>query len=184
MDSRALQESGTSASIGGDQTHLLQEILSKLQVLQESHRSLAASVALIEGRVNVSSETRHVHSTDRSAAHGYDGKQQTSPTRMVNQLHGSPVLLPFAELASSPKTAPVEGSASLATQNGLTTPTTQPAAPTKIILSTYPNQPGISPCKMNWGHPDPQQRGPVVCNRSSPSTIRRRNGKCAIGYSV
>ncbi|KAI9158823.1 GTP cyclohydrolase [Paramyrothecium foliicola] len=52
----------------------------------------------------------------------------------------------------------------------------------RIILTTYPKQTGINPLPLRWGHPDVQQRGPVVVLRS-PSTIRRRNavGAAQIG---
>jgi hypothetical protein len=42
--------------------------------------------------------------------------------------------------------------------------------------STYPGQSGINSLPMDWGHRDPQERGPVVVSRN-PTTIRRRNGK-------
>jgi GTP cyclohydrolase N terminal len=45
-----------------------------------------------------------------------------------------------------------------------------------IVRRTYPGQSGINPLPMDWGHKDPQQRGPVVVSRSQ-TTIRRRNGK-------
>lgn len=43
------------------------------------------------------------------------------------------------------------------------------------VRSTYPKQIGIKPLPLNWGHVDPNQRGPVVVSRAT-STIRRRNG--------
>jgi len=55
----------------------------------------------------------------------------------------------------------------------------------KIILTSYPNQPGVDPCPMNWGSPNPEERGPVVVSRSR-STIGRRNAVGAHGgsYSI
>ena len=38
-----------------------------------------------------------------------------------------------------------------------------------------PDNPGINPLPMDWGHKDPQKRGPVIVSRNS-TTIRRRNG--------
>ncbi|QUC19409.1 uncharacterized protein UV8b_03650 [Ustilaginoidea virens] len=52
----------------------------------------------------------------------------------------------------------------------------------RIVLTTYPKQTGISPLAMDWGNVDPLRRGPVVVSRS-PSTIRRRNGPGG-SYSV
>ncbi|OBT65982.1 hypothetical protein VE03_03158 [Pseudogymnoascus sp. 23342-1-I1] len=53
------------------------------------------------------------------------------------------------------------------------------------VSSTYPGQSGINPLPMDWGHKDPQMRGPVVVSRSQ-STIRRRNAIGAHGgsYSI
>ncbi|KAJ3046315.1 Uracil-regulated protein 1 [Rhizophlyctis rosea] len=55
----------------------------------------------------------------------------------------------------------------------------------RIILTTYPGQVGISPIPLNWGHPDPKIRGPVVASRI-PSSIKLRNAIGAHGgaYSV
>ena len=45
-----------------------------------------------------------------------------------------------------------------------------------MAYRTYPGQSGINPLPMDWGHKDPQERGPVVVSRGQ-TTIRRRNGK-------
>lgn len=51
---------------------------------------------------------------------------------------------------------------------------------------TYPKQTGIKPIPLNWGAPEPQERGPIVVSRYS-NTIRRRNGTlyamCCIVWS-
>lgn len=44
-----------------------------------------------------------------------------------------------------------------------------------VSCRTYPGQSGINPLPMDWGHKDPQERGPVVVSRTQ-TTIRRRNG--------
>ncbi|KAF4512647.1 hypothetical protein G6O67_000001 [Ophiocordyceps sinensis] len=61
----------------------------------------------------------------------------------------------------------------------------KPGFTSRIVLTTYPKQIGIDPVPIDWGNPDPQQRGPVVVSRS-PSTIRRRNAIGAHGgsYSI
>jgi hypothetical protein len=51
-----------------------------------------------------------------------------------------------------------------------------------MFCRTYPGQSGINPLPMDWGHKDPQQRGPVVVSRGA-TTIRRRNGKSPIPIS-
>ncbi|KAL2753938.1 hypothetical protein ACRALDRAFT_1062918 [Sodiomyces alcalophilus JCM 7366] len=64
-------------------------------------------------------------------------------------------------------------------------PTQKSGFTSRIILTTYPKQIGINPLPVNWGHADPQIRGPVVVSRLS-STIRRRNGEMRHGgsYSI
>ncbi|KAI5278735.1 hypothetical protein KEM52_004615, partial [Ascosphaera acerosa] len=58
------------------------------------------------------------------------------------------------------KPTPVETSAT----------TTDPRArPPPIVLTTYPDEPGIDPIPLDWGNPDPHQRGPVVASRRKPS---------------
>ncbi|KAJ3111649.1 hypothetical protein HDU96_005485 [Phlyctochytrium bullatum] len=55
----------------------------------------------------------------------------------------------------------------------------------RIVLTTYPGQVGINPIPLNWGHPDPEIRGPIVASRN-PSSIKVRNAIGAHGgsYSV
>lgn len=47
---------------------------------------------------------------------------------------------------------------------------------------TYPKQIGIKPFPMKWGAADPKERGPIVVSRYA-STIRKRNGAFAIGFT-
>ncbi|KAJ1515028.1 Uracil-regulated protein 1 [Coelomomyces lativittatus] len=54
--------------------------------------------------------------------------------------------------------------------------------PYRVILTTYPGQVGIHPINLNWGHPDPKHRGPIVVSRH-PDTIRVRNSIGAHGGS-
>jgi hypothetical protein len=55
----------------------------------------------------------------------------------------------------------------------------------RIVLTTYPKQIGVKPFPMEWGHPDPQVRGPVTVSRAA-STIGKRNAIGAHGgsYSI
>ncbi|KAI8848091.1 GTP cyclohydrolase N terminal-domain-containing protein [Chytridium lagenaria] len=55
----------------------------------------------------------------------------------------------------------------------------------RIILTTYPGQVGINPIPLNWGHPDPHIRGPIVASRN-PTSLKVRNAIGAHGgsYSV
>lgn len=184
MGSQAPTGVGTAAP-RADQTLMLQEILSTLKTLQQSHSTLAASVAVIEDRVSTLTDIRHIHDGTRQQAQGLDRKQHSSPALIGNHLQGSPALIPF-ELASSPKSLPADRSTETTTHVGKASHTAYPTAATtssKIILSTYPHQSGIDPITMVWGDPDPMQRGPVVVSRA-PSTIRRRNGRCTGFHST
>ncbi|KAL7943023.1 GTP cyclohydrolase [Trichoderma barbatum] len=61
-------------------------------------------------------------------------------------------------------------------------PSSRTGFTSRIVLTTYPKQIGIDPFQMDWGNPDPLQRGPVVVSRAA-STIRRRNGSGG-SYSI
>ena len=55
----------------------------------------------------------------------------------------------------------------------------------RVILTTYPNQVGIDPYPLNFGHPDAQIRGPILASRH-PDSVKRRNAIGSYGgsYSI
>ncbi|KAK1225599.1 hypothetical protein PQX77_011459 [Marasmius sp. AFHP31] len=57
--------------------------------------------------------------------------------------------------------------------------------PGRVLLTTYPDQHGISPVKLTWGASSPLERGPVICSRL-PGSIRQRNaiGAHSGSYSI
>ncbi|KAH6892740.1 cyclohydrolase [Coprinopsis sp. MPI-PUGE-AT-0042] len=57
--------------------------------------------------------------------------------------------------------------------------------PGRVLLTTYPDQHGITPYPLQWGSPDPLTRGPVICSRLH-SSIKARNalGAHAGSYSI
>ncbi|KDN48193.1 hypothetical protein K437DRAFT_255616 [Tilletiaria anomala UBC 951] len=55
-------------------------------------------------------------------------------------------------------------------------------ANTRVILTSYPNQVGIDPYPLSFGHPDPQVRGPVLASRH-PGSIKLRNAIGTYGGS-
>ncbi|RXW21778.1 hypothetical protein EST38_g4052 [Candolleomyces aberdarensis] len=57
--------------------------------------------------------------------------------------------------------------------------------PGRVNLTTYPDQHGIAPQRLQWGAADPAVRGPVICSRL-PSSIKQRNalGAHAGSYSI
>jgi hypothetical protein len=57
--------------------------------------------------------------------------------------------------------------------------------PDRIILTTYPNQTGIHPIPMHWGHSDPQIRGPIVVSRAGTNMkIRNAIGASSGSYCI
>ncbi|RCH93831.1 Uracil-regulated protein 1, partial [Rhizopus stolonifer] len=54
--------------------------------------------------------------------------------------------------------------------------------PSRVILTTYPNQHGIQPIPMEWGAQDPKTRGPIVASRHAES-IKKRNAIGSYGGS-
>ncbi|KAF9258258.1 hypothetical protein L218DRAFT_1005186 [Marasmius fiardii PR-910] len=57
--------------------------------------------------------------------------------------------------------------------------------PGRILLTTYPDQHGISPVNIVWGAPSPLERGPIICSRL-PGSIGKRNaiGAHSGSYSI
>ncbi|KAH9948849.1 GTP cyclohydrolase N terminal-domain-containing protein [Amylocystis lapponica] len=57
--------------------------------------------------------------------------------------------------------------------------------PSRVMLTTYPDQYGIKPFLLTWGAQDPSVRGPVICSRL-PSSIKQRNaiGAHSGSYSI
>ncbi|KAI0087850.1 GTP cyclohydrolase N terminal-domain-containing protein [Irpex rosettiformis] len=57
--------------------------------------------------------------------------------------------------------------------------------PSRVMLTTYPDQHGIKPYPLKWGAADPATRGPVICSRL-PTTIKQRNaiGAHSGSYSI
>ena len=164
------------AGIPPNQSELLAQIMSTLQSIQRDYRHLPAAVDRIQGQVNVLAGIKQV----RDAAN----TQQV----LVNSIAPIPLPIPSGRGSSgavqdhtghpeSPRT-----SESISQHDAPVPVLSFPSRPkqsiiaSRIILTTYPGQSGVDPLIMNWGHPDPLQRGPVVVTRNQ-STIRRRNGK-------
>ncbi|KIJ46079.1 hypothetical protein M422DRAFT_250509 [Sphaerobolus stellatus SS14] len=57
--------------------------------------------------------------------------------------------------------------------------------PSRVILTTYPDQTGIKPFPLTWGAPDPAVRGPIIPSRL-PSSLKQRNsiGAHSGSYSI
>ena len=149
--------------------NLLSQIQATLQSMQQNYVALSAAVETINGRINVLSGVKEVlDNADR------EPRPSPSTSKAQHVETGAAV----GEVSNATDSA-ISNSAR---SDGEPLPISSPAVSSKpnhssrIILTTYPGQSGIDPLKMNWGHKDPIQRGPVVVSRSQ-STLRRRNGE-------
>ncbi|KAM0181053.1 hypothetical protein ACHAPF_001794 [Botrytis cinerea] len=160
-----------------DQTALMQEILNSIKSLQLNQVQLSSNVDAITGRVNVLAgmkEVRDVASTDSSSISKpseplASNDESASKDENEAEVPKSPTIS-----AAKPDETPIPSY----TQKAST-------GTSRIILTTYPGQSGINPLPMEWGHSDPQIRGPVVVSRAT-ETARRRNAIGAHGgsYSI
>lgn len=151
---------------------LLSEILSTLKKMQVDHVQLAANVESLQSRV----ETQYTLTQLRNQSRG---SIKDSPSL-------DPLNLPKAAngMSSSPPTSSTLSDA--LTQKPPPSPTARKTSVmSRIILTTYPGQSGIDPVPLDWGNPDPANRGPVVVSRHH-NTLRRRNAIGAHGgsYSI
>ncbi|KAL5351554.1 hypothetical protein ACLOAV_003414 [Pseudogymnoascus australis] len=165
------------AEPAADQTALMKDVLEALKVLTANQTQLAANVDAINGRVNILAGIKEVE----HAATASSSSQQVPPSTTAHidnkEDHDAGVPESPTVIAAEVDHANMPSTAS---------PSSPHHAPTsRIILTTYPGQSGINPLPMDWGHKDPQTRGPVVVSRSQ-STIRRRNAIGAHGgsYSI
>ncbi|CAD6439631.1 a8ff98e7-32b0-4d01-89b9-984e4bf18870 [Sclerotinia trifoliorum] len=162
-----------------DQTALMQEILNSIKSLQLNQSQLASNVDAITGRVNVLAgmkEVRDVASTDSATI-----PNPSEPIASSDESTSKDDAFKDADVPKSP-------TISAAKPEETPIPSYPQKASTgtsRIILTTYPGQSGINPLPMEWGHSDPQIRGPVVVSRAT-ETARRRNAIGAHGgsYSI
>ncbi|KAF4634663.1 hypothetical protein G7Y89_g3442 [Cudoniella acicularis] len=167
------------ASSSPDQTALMKEVLEALKTLQTNQIQLASNVDAISGRVNVLAGMKEVRDVATESSNEALNKTTDpipipipiEPTIPDEAIPNSPSL-PATQIVGDKGVVPASHAR-------------KPSTTSRIILTTYPNQSGINPLPMDWGHKDPQQRGPVVVSRN-PTTIRRRNAIGAHGgsYSI
>ncbi|RDL35096.1 RibA-like protein [Venustampulla echinocandica] len=163
------------ASTPPDQTALMKEVLGALKSLQTSQVQLASNIDAISGRVNVLAGMKEVNDVAVDPS-------PRAPKKKVESDDAHPhedEIVPTSPSLSSAQISEdkVTAQATHARKSS--------AGTSRIILTTYPGQSGINPLPMDWGHIDPQQRGPVVVSRNQ-TTIRRRNAIGAHGgsYSI
>ncbi|CZS90773.1 related to bifunctional GTP cyclohydrolase II/3, 4-dihydroxy-2butanone-4-phosphate synthase [Rhynchosporium agropyri] len=156
-----------------DQTGLLKEVLEAVKALTMNQTLLTSQVDAISGRVNVLSGLKEV----RDAAEEESASKSSVKRIEPQALHESPSsddIVPQSPSLPATEIGSLAGPSSPSTAlEHLRKPSTA-GGTSRIILTTYPSQSGINPLPMDWGHKDPQERGPVVVSRTQ-TTIRRRN---------
>lgn len=159
-----------------DQHELLKQILSAVQSIQEDCQNLSAAVESIQAQVDTLSEGKKVHDTAGRNHPSQEGIAPAPPSAMGDQRVASDTEPGSNAHASSLEFGSAGPSEAYGDGDYLHGRKSSTTATSRIILTTYPNQSGIDPLIMNWGHIDPLERGPVVVSRSQ-SSVRRRNGK-------
>lgn len=141
---------------------MLEKIFHTVQSIEQHYQKLSENVDSIQGQVNFLSGVKQVNNSL---------VELRSPR--IHPTPSSPAVAIDQQLQNDTR-AVITGQAQT---HSIDEPTLhRPKSSARIILTTYPGQSGIDPLVMNWGHPDPIRRGPIVVSRSQ-STIRRRNGE-------
>ena len=157
---------------GGGNDGVLNEILSTLKKMQVDHSHLAASVESLQSRVETQSALNQLRNQSRGSIKDSPSLDPLTLPRSANGMSSSPPSSTNLDSHFAQKAPP--------------SPSTRKTAVTsRIILTTYPGQSGIDPIPLDWGNPNPSQRGPVIVSRMQ-NTIRRRNAIGAYGgsYSI
>ncbi|KAF2742238.1 GTP cyclohydrolase II [Sporormia fimetaria CBS 119925] len=148
---------------------LLKEILETVRSLKQENSQLASALDAINGRVNMLAGVKQLQDDAAEApANGHTSTHKEEESEAEKTVEAvSHQYEPPAPVAEAVPRRPSVSKFS------------------KIVLTSYPNQAGVDPLPMDWGHKDPAVRGPVVVSRH-PSTIRRRNAIGAHGgsYSI
>ncbi|THG98348.1 hypothetical protein EW026_g3819 [Hermanssonia centrifuga] len=98
----------------------------------------------------------------------------------------SPPATPISSVTNASILATVSGGASATSDKQLTDKEREKLLyPSRVMLTTYPDQYGIKPYHLTWGATDAAVRGPVICSRL-PSSIKQRNaiGAHSGSYSI
>ena len=160
------------SSVAPDQIgSALQDIQKSLQDLRRDYQVLANDIDSINGKVNVLSSVKQIHSNASSTLEEApsSGNGSSLPLEAATPALTVGGEQPVAQDVGAPNTSERRQSIT-----------------SRIILTTYPGQSGIEPVRMSWGDKDFVKRGPVVVSRQK-ATIRRRNGKriyCCKVYGV
>ncbi|KZS96075.1 hypothetical protein SISNIDRAFT_451756 [Sistotremastrum niveocremeum HHB9708] len=156
---------------------ILTQILSQLETLTVQQQTLQAKVDALAGGSNASSPNLGpVNSTRGIAIPGSRGESPSVPSALSlsPEVATSPPLDRFTHKVQpgSPTSASEKSREKI-------------LYPSRVILTTYPDQTGIKPYPLQWGTDDAQTRGPIICSRL-PSSIKLRNaiGAHSGSYSI
>ncbi|TDL16243.1 hypothetical protein BD410DRAFT_808287 [Rickenella mellea] len=154
---------------------ILTQILSQLEALQVSQQTLQAKLDALTNPTG-SPPLKPVLPVP-----GRDSPPQT--LRHLTDQTGSPSSsVPNLSLLSSPSiSSPLSQDRTSANEKERE----RNLYPSRVILTTYPDQHGIKPYPLQWGASDPKLRGPIICSRLPPS-IKQRNaiGAHSGSYSI
>ncbi|KAI0373695.1 hypothetical protein BV20DRAFT_962265 [Pilatotrama ljubarskyi] len=152
---------------------VLTQILTQLEALQVSQQTLQAKLDAL-----TTSRATSPPSSPRSGGTPIPGRQ--ADAMMSTE---APTAAPHNTIIS-PSTSPV---VSTIVHHGKDKDKERERLlyPSRVMLTTYPDQHGIKPYPLKWGAPDAQTRGPVICSRL-PSSIKQRNaiGAHSGSYSI
>ncbi|CAG9943120.1 unnamed protein product [Clonostachys rosea f. rosea IK726] len=140
--------------------------------LQETQSQLVATVEALSNRVNVAFPD--------TASPPFPA---TLVARSVKSEDGdAQSAIPISSIESVSRDVEDDGGKTQRSSEAAS-PAQKSAFTSRIVLTTYPKQIGISPLPMDWGNPDPLKRGPVVVSRLA-NTIRKRNGSYSTYYAL
>ncbi|KAL2281430.1 hypothetical protein FJTKL_11599 [Diaporthe vaccinii] len=153
----------------------LEDVISQLRTIQQKQDELLSVVGSMSRGTAQSSAALGLRPSPASLF------QQQNENEIEEAAASSAAAL-AAKSTATPPLRPTDVSDS---PIGSSSPTQASSFSSRIILTTYPKQTGIKPIPLNWGAPEPTERGPIVVSRYS-STIRRRNAIGAHGgsYSI
>ncbi|KAL5501576.1 hypothetical protein ACEPAH_8836 [Sanghuangporus vaninii] len=157
----------------------LTQILLQLQELQKSQQTLAAKVDSILAPGSSSPRV----STSSTPIPISGGRDTPSTQPSVDPYAASPTqsVVALSSTLHSTIGSPPKNEVFLPSEKERE----RALFPSRVILTTYPDQHGIKPFPLTWGAEDPKVRGPVICSRLVPS-IKQRNaiGAHSGSYSI
>jgi hypothetical protein len=161
---------------------ILSGIQESVAALRQENAQLSAEVRSLSSKVDPTASQNGSGMSCLAVYHVVSSAQ-------LNLVSGSSPVPPLHSHSSSPGSAkasvkPVAGDGAVRPVPALDPHSRRGSTgfTSKIILTSYPGQPGVEPLPMDWGNADPQKRGPVVVSRHK-STIGSRNGMFSLKWS-